>query len=438
MNGFANELSFIFVPFWRGLCFDRRYSDERRRVMQDFVNKKIVLGVCGGIAAYKSAYLVRELTRLGATVRVVMTAAAEAFITPMTFQALSGEDVRSELFDSAAERAMGHIELARWADLILIVPLSANTMAKLAHGLSDNLLTTLYLVAETPVLVCPAMNHSMWEHPATQANYQLLLQRGVMVIGPEKGSQACGEHGDGRMSEVEQIISALRMYEVSQCLKGRKVMITAGPTREAIDPVRYISNHSSGKMGYALAEAAKVAGAQVTLITGPTNLKVSQGIVVHSVDSAQAMYATVMEQFQDGMIFIGTAAVADYAIEHPHEQKIKKIDQTLTLSLTPNPDILSAVAATGKASYVVGFAAETQHILEHAHDKRIRKQVDMMIANQVGHGLGFDVEAHQVTVLTADEQIDLPLNHKTRLAAQIIAILAANLQNATPKPTILD
>lgn len=407
--------------------------------MQDFVNKKIVLGVCGGIAAYKSAYLVRELTRLGAMVRVVMTQSAEAFITPMTFQALSGQDVRSELFDSAAERAMGHIELARWADLFLIAPLSANTMAKLAHGLADNLLSTLYLVAETPVLVCPAMNHSMWEHPATQANYQLLMQRGVIFIGPEKGSQACGEEGYGRMSEVEHIISALRTYEVSRCLKGRKVMITAGPTREAIDPVRYVSNHSSGKMGYALADAARMAGAEVTLVSGPTALSAPQGVIVHPVDSARAMLATVMEQFQPGMIFIGTAAVADYHMDNPHEQKIKKTDQTtLTLTLTPNEDILSTVAATGKASYVVGFAAETQNVLEHAHDKRIRKQVDMMVANQVGHGLGFDCEEHEVTVLTEHAQIPLPRTHKSRLAAQIIAILAANLQNATPKPTILD
>lgn len=403
--------------------------------MQDFVNKKIVLGICGGIAAYKSAYLVRELTRLGAIVRVVMTPSAEAFITPMTLQALSGQEVRSALFDSTAERAMGHIELARWADVFVIAPLSANTLAKLAHGFADNLLSTLYLVTETPVLVCPAMNHSMWEHPATQANYQLLMKRGVIFVGPDKGSQACGEEGFGRMSEVEQIISALRTYDVYQSLKGRRVMITAGPTREAIDPVRYISNHSSGKMGYALAEAAQMAGAEVTLVSGPTALKAPPGVTFYAVDSAKAMFHVVMEQLQAGMIFIGTAAVADYCFDEPQAQKIKKKDQaSLTLTLTPNPDILSAVVASGKASYVIGFAAETQHVLAHAQEKRVRKQVDMMIANHVGKGLGFDCEEHQVTLLTSHEQMTLPKMHKSRLAAQIIAILAANLQNATLEP----
>ena len=230
--------------------------------MQDFINKKIVLGICGGIAAYKAALLLRELMRLGAQVRVVMTQSAQAFITPLTLQALSGEPVRCDIFDEQAERAMGHIELARWADYLLIVPASANMLAKMAHGVADDLLTTLYLVAEKiPVLVCPAMNRSMWLHPATQTNREILETRGVIVIGPGEGEQACGEIGTGRLSDVDDIITSLRLYDVHNQLIGQRVLITAGPTREAIDPVRYITNASSGKMGYALARAAKMAAA---------------------------------------------------------------------------------------------------------------------------------------------------------------------------------
>lgn len=399
--------------------------------MQDFANKKIVLGICGGIAAYKSAYLVRELSRLGAEIRVVMTESAQQFITPLTLQALSGHDVRVDLFDQQAERAMGHIELARWADYLLIAPASANCLAKMANGLADDLLTTLYLVAETPVIVCPAMNKSMWLHPATQANCELLSQRGVILVGPEEGSQACGEHGFGRLSEIDNIINALRLHQVSQLLQGKHVLITAGPTREAIDPVRYVSNHSSGKMGYALAQAACLAGAQVTLISGPTSLVPPPGVLCDYVDSAQAMYESVMHHLQTGMIFIATAAVADYGLQTPAQEKIKRQDKKeLTLHLKANPDILAAVAASGKASYVVGFAAETTEVVKHAKDKLYAKKLDMIIANQVGGGLGFDSDSNQVTVLTAKGQTELPLTHKTRLAGQIIAILAANLQNA--------
>lgn len=401
-------------------------------VMQDFVNKKIVLGVCGGIAAYKSAYLVRELTNLGAIVRVVMTQAAQKFITPLTMQALSGNEVRCELFDSQAERVMGHIELARWADYLMIAPASANCLAKLAHGLADDLLSTLYLVAETPVLVCPAMNRSMWSHPATQANCKLLAERGVVMVGPEEGSQACGELGYGRMSEVDNIITALRLHEVNQILKGRKILITAGPTREAIDPVRYISNHSSGKMGFALAAAAKMSGAEVTLISGPTGLLPPPGVNYHPVISAQEMLEVVMEHLQPEMIFIGTAAVADYQVQSPADHKLKKKDnESLSLKFKLNPDILSTVARSKKASCVVGFAAETHDVIKHAQEKLKTKKVDIMIANQVGKGLGFDQDNHQVTVLTKQGQIELAMTHKTRLAGQIIAILAANLQNVT-------
>lgn len=398
--------------------------------MQDFINKKILLGVCGGIAAYKSAYLTRELIRLGAEVRVVMTQSAQQFISPLTMQALSGNEVRTDLFDTQAERAMGHIELARWADYLLIAPASANFLAKMAQGIADDLLSTLYLVAEIPVIVCPAMNRSMWAHPATKANCSLLQERGVVFVGPEEGSQACGEQGLGRVSEAEQIINALRLHEVHQMLLGKKVLITAGPTRESIDPVRYLSNYSSGKMGYAIAEAAAMAGAQVTLISGPSELQASAAIELIKVESAQSMLDEVMKQMQDDTVFIGAAAVADYRIESPVKEKMKKKDHAeLTLQLIRNTDILSTVAASGKASFVVGFAAETTDLVEYAKEKLHRKKLDMVIANLVGKGLGFESNVNQVTLITKNKQIDLPLTHKTRLAGQIIAILATTLQN---------
>jgi phosphopantothenoylcysteine decarboxylase/phosphopantothenate--cysteine ligase len=393
--------------------------------MPDFKQKNILLGICGGIAAYKSAHLVRELCRLGANVQVVMTEAAHEFITPMTLQALSGQAVRSKLFDAQAERAMGHIELARWADLLLIAPASAHCIAALAQGLADDLLSTLYLVTERPVILCPAMNRSMWAHPATQSNCQLLLERGVRIIGPDEGSQACGEVGLGRMTEVLQIIDALRLYELPPCLKGQNVLITAGPTREAIDPVRYLSNHSSGKMGYALAHAALMAGADVTLISGPTALEPPAGVKTYFVESAESMLEAVLNHLQNDMIFIGAAAVADYSVQLEAGQKIKKHDRAdLSLDLKLNPDIIATVAATKKAAYVVGFAAETQDVLAHARAKREAKSMDMIIANQVGNGLGFGRDEHQVTVITADGESDIAMMHKTRLAGQLIVMIA--------------
>lgn len=398
--------------------------------MQDFINKKILLGVCGGIAAYKSTHLVRELTCLGAEVRVVMTQSAQEFISPLLMQALSGNEVRTDLFDSHAERAMGHIELARWADYLLIAPASANCLAKMSQGIADDLLSTLYLVAETPVIVCPAMNRSMWAHPATQANRDLLQERGVIFVGPEEGSQACGEYGLGRVSESEQIVNALRFYEVHQLLAGKKIVITAGPTREPIDPVRYLSNYSSGKMGYAIAEAAAMAGAQVTLISGPSALRASSGITLHRVESAQEMLDEVMKQVKPGSIFIGAAAVADYQIKTPAQEKMKKKDNAeLMLNLVRTTDILTAVAASGKASFVVGFAAETTDLVHYATEKLNHKKLDMVVANQVGKGLGFESDLNQAIVITKKKQIELPLTHKTRLAGQIIAILATTLHN---------
>lgn len=398
--------------------------------MQDFIGKKILLGICGGIAAYKSAFLVRELTRLGAEVRVVMTAHAQQFISPLSMQALSGNDVRVDLFDAEDERAMGHIELARWADILLIAPATANSIAKFAQGLADDLLSTIYLVSTAPVIICPGMNHSMWHHPATQQNCQTLRQRGVMIGGPEEGAQACGEFGLGRLSEIDAIINALRLQCVNQLLVGQKVIITAGPTREAIDPVRFLSNHSSGKMGYALAIAAQIAGAEVTLISGPTSLSIPHGVECIRVTSANEMHEQVMAVLQPGVIFIGCAAVADYAPESVASRKIKKQDNpSLTLDLVKNKDILADVVASGKALMVVGFAAETDDMLSNAQKKWQSKKPDMIIANRVGDGHGFDNDYNSVTVINKDGQTVLPVANKVHLAGQIIAILSATIQN---------
>ena len=399
--------------------------------MQDFTDKKILLGICGGIAAYKSAFLVRELTRLGADVRVVMTAGAQQFISPLTLQALSGNDVRVDLFDAEDERAMGHIELARWADVLVIAPATANSIAKFAQGLADDLLSTIYLVANTPVIVCPGMNQSMWHHPATQKNCDLLRERQVMIVGPEEGSQACGEFGLGRLSEVDAIINAMRLQFVNQLLVGQKVVITAGPTRESLDPVRFISNYSSGKMGYALAVAAQIAGAEVTLISGPTALAVPHGVEFCQVTSSNEMHEQVMAKLIQGAIFIGCAAVADYAPESVASKKIKKQDKSsLSLALVKNKDILEDVAASGKASFVLGFAAETDDVITNAQKKLQSKKLDMIVANRVGDGQGFDGDLNEVTVLSKAGQTVLPLANKVHLAGQIIAILAATIQNA--------
>jgi phosphopantothenoylcysteine decarboxylase/phosphopantothenate--cysteine ligase len=398
--------------------------------MHDFNGKKILLGVTGGIAAYKAISLLRELRQLGAEVQVVMTASATQFITPMTFQALSGRAVRTELFDLQSENAMGHIELARWADYLLIAPASANCLAKLAHGLADDLLSTLALVVNVPVILCPAMNHSMWSNAATRANCEILQQRGMVFVGPVEGEQACGEYGVGRFSEVPRMINALRLLPVVGLLTGFTVLITAGPTEEPIDPVRYISNYSSGKMGYALAEAASMAGAEVILITGPCALTPPEGVRVIHVDTAQAMHAAVMQTIRTDMIFIATAAVADYAVSEPAEQKIKKNAQTsLTLTLHKNPDSLSEVALGRRALYVVGFAAETEELIPNARRKLQHKQLDMLVANRVGKGLVFGEDESQVVVLTPTDEIPLALQHKVRLAGNLIAMIAAKLQN---------
>ena len=391
---------------------------------------KIVLGVCGSIAVYKAAYLVRELCDLGACVKVVMTEGALAFMQPMTFQALSGEAVLCDLLNEQAERAMGHIELARWADYLLIAPASANFIAKMTHGVADDLLSTLYLATVAPVIICPAMNQNMWAHPATIANCSLLRDRGALFCGPDGGFQACGDVGLGRMVEPETIVATLRLYPVHNRLQGKEFLITAGPTREAIDPVRYLSNYSSGKMGYALAQAAQIAGARVTLISGPCALPAPFGVQRILVSSAEDMLTAVMEHLKPNREFIGAAAVADYRILAPKTAKLKRQDnESMTLVLQKNPDILAAVVASKQASMVIGFAAETHDVLAYAADKLSAKQVDMMIANQVGEGLGFETEDNQVSILTAKQQITLALAPKITLAGQIMLVIAQTLEN---------
>ncbi len=338
--------------------------------MQYFKNQKILLGITGGVAAYKSTYLIRELITLGATVKVVMTKSAQEFISPLTIQALSGEVVRSDAFDSEAERAMSHIELARWADYLLIAPATANFIAKMAHGIADDLLSTIYLASNRPAIICPAMNKCMWEHPATQANCQTLLSRNVMLVGPDIGEQACGEFGPGRLVETQEIINAILLNNIKNILQGRKVLITAGPTQEAIDPVRYLTNKSSGKMGYALASAAQIAGAEVTLISGPTNLPKPLNVNFIQVKTAKEMLAKVLENITKDSIFISCAAVADYHIANPASQKIKKgPNETLELTLIKNPDILKEVTSQKLAKYTVGFAAETHDLITNAKQK---------------------------------------------------------------------
>ncbi|MDP3559129.1 MAG: bifunctional phosphopantothenoylcysteine decarboxylase/phosphopantothenate--cysteine ligase CoaBC [Legionellaceae bacterium] len=392
--------------------------------MPDFQNQNILLGISGGIAAYKSANLVRLLAKLGAKVRVVMTKNATQFVTPLTFQALSGFEVRTDLCDPNAEGAMGHIELARWANVLLIAPASANILAKMAHGIADDLLPTLYLAAHgIPVVVCPAMNKHMWEHPATQANIAILQSRGVIILGPDAGSQACGDEGEGRMREPEHILEDLRLLSIAGLLQGKKVLITAGPTREAWDPVRFISNRSSGKMGYALARAARLAGAEVTLISGPSALIPPPGVHFIPVETALEMQAAAVQHLQTGMIVIASAAVSDYRPENAVDQKIKK-ENIENLTLQQNPDIVKTLVELDKAAYVVGFAAETQNLLKHAKDKKNKKGLQMIIANQVGIDCGFEVDAQAITIISDKTLTSVPIMHKTRIAAAIIQKIA--------------
>ncbi|QIT56817.1 bifunctional phosphopantothenoylcysteine decarboxylase/phosphopantothenate--cysteine ligase CoaBC [Aquisalimonas sp. 2447] len=393
--------------------------------MADLDGKRILLGVTGGIAAYKSADLMRRLRDAGAEVRVVMTAGAQEFVRPLTFQAVSGNPVHTSLLDPDAEAAMGHIELARWADVVLIAPASADVLARLAHGLADDLLSTLCLATDAPVAVAPAMNRLMWAHPATQANVRTLTERQVAIFGPGAGDQACGETGDGRMLEPLDLVAALGGVLPRPLLAGRYVLLTAGPTREAIDPVRYISNRSSGRMGFALAAAAARCGARVTLVAGPVNQPTPAGVERVDVESAEAMHQAVMQRVAECDIFVACAAVADYRAATPAEAKIKKQADTMDIALVRNPDILADVAARPQPPFTVGFAAETHDMQEHAEDKRRRKGLDMIAANWVGRpGSGFEAEDNALEVTWEGGGLSLGPEPKTRLAVGLMECIA--------------
>lgn len=390
--------------------------------------QRILLGVTGGIAAYKSAELVRRLRERGAEVQVVMTESATAFITPLTLQALSGRAVRTSLMDPQAEAAMSHIELARWADCILIAPASADFIARLAHGLADDLLSTVCLASEAPLVVAPAMNRVMWQHPATQANCAVLAARGVRLLGPAEGEQACGEVGAGRMLEPMALVEALNVPPPAIDLRGLTVLVTAGPTREPLDPVRFLTNRSSGKMGYAVAEAARDAGADVILVSGPVHLAAPAGVTCLRVETAQAMRAAVLQHIAAADLFIAAAAVADYRPVTRAADKIKKNGEPLTLSLEPTPDILAEVAGRPDRPFTVGFAAETERLAEYAEAKRRRKNLDMIAANQVDdRGLGFDSDDNALTVFWSGGSLALPRQSKRALASALLAVIAERM-----------
>ena len=379
--------------------------------------KKILLGVTGGIAAYKSAFLLRSLQQAGAEVRVVMTQAAKAFIAPLTFQALSGHRVYSELLDPAEEAAMEHIALARWADLILVAPATANYIARLAGGLADDLLTSLSLATSSPIALAPAMNQGMWRNAATQANLETLRRRGYLLWGPEEGEQACGESGPGRMLAPMDLLNRVVACYSPGSLQGVRVLLTAGGTREPIDPVRFVGNRSSGKMGYMLSAAIRDLGASVTLVSGPVSLKPPDGVRFISVETAVEMHAAVTSEIGDCDIFIGVAAVADYRPQRVAEEKIKKHEQTLSLELVRNPDILAEVAAREKAPFTVGFAAETEQLEAFAEAKRRSKGLDLIAANLVGASEGgFESDRNSLLLLWAGGREALPLMDKRSLA----------------------
>ncbi len=391
--------------------------------------QRIVLGVTGGIAAYKSADLVRRLREGGAEVRVVMTRAARAFVTPLTFQAVSGHPVADDLLDAAAEAAMGHIELARWADTVLVAPATADFMARLAAGLADDLLTTLCLATTAPIVLAPAMNHRMWSNPATAANRATLERRGVRLLGPAEGDQACGESGPGRMLEPVEI-AAVVLRRKGAALAGRRVVVTAGPTREDLDPVRYIGNRSSGRMGFAVAAAAAEAGARVTLIAGPVALDTPAGVERRDVRSALEMHAAVMDAVDGADVFVGVAAVADYRPAERAPGKIKRESGRIRIELVANPDIIAEVAALQPRPLVVGFAAETGDLARHARDKLSRKRLDMIAANLVGRqGSGFESDENEILLVTAEGEKSLGRGPKQRLAALLIDEIAARLND---------
>jgi len=392
--------------------------------MYQLTGKRILLGVTGGIAAYKAATLLRKLRQYGAEVRVVMTHNACQFITPLTMQALSGKPVHTNLLDMETESAMSHIDLARWPDLVLIAPSSANFIARYSNGFAEDLLSTLCLATSSPVMLAPTMNQQMWQNPATQENLKKLRTRGITIIGPADGDQACGENGLGRMLEPEEITRLVaKSFEVN-ILSGSRLLITARPTREAIDPVRYISNHSSGRMGYAVAMAGIEAGAEVSLISGPVNLSAPSRVELINVVSTAEMYSAVMQKVGSTDIFISAAAVADFSLQTIAYKKIKKSSGAFELSLQKNPDILAEVAALNSPPFTVGFAAETENIELNAQAKLRSKRLDMIAANQVGQGLGFDSEMNTLTVFWGNEKKQMQKASKTRLARILITLIA--------------
>ena len=395
----------------------------------DLSGQNILLGITGGIAAYKTPMLVRQLVEAGANIQVVMSENAHRFVTSTTLQAVSGNPVRNDLWDPAAEAAMGHIELARWADQILIAPATANAIARLAAGDASNLLYTLCLASTAPISLAPAMNQQMFQHPAVQRNLATLTADGCHVIGPDSGDQACGDQGPGRMTEPEDLVLALAQPKQPWAgsrgpLSGRTVIVTTGPTREAIDPVRYISNHSSGLQGMAIADAAKQAGADVILVAGPGVAESSPDMQRIDITSAQEMHAKVHEHLAAADIFIGVAAVADYRPANPEEQKIKrhlKADEDVKLSLIENPDIIASVVRAKQAKVVVGFAAETHDTLQNARDKRVRKGLDAIVVNDVSdQSIGFNSRDNEVTLIHEGGDIHFGKQSKTAIAQQLI------------------
>jgi phosphopantothenoylcysteine decarboxylase/phosphopantothenate--cysteine ligase len=388
--------------------------------------RRLLLGVSGGIAAYKSCELVRRLRELGAEVRVVMTEGATHFVSPTTFQALSGQAVRVSLWDAQAEAAMGHIELARWAERIIIAPASAGLIGRLAHGLADDLLCTLCLASAAPLYLAPAMNQQMWAHPAVQANVETLRQRGAHLLGPAVGDQACGDVGSGRMLEPSELRDVLLASFGGGALAGLRVLVSAGPTFEDIDPVRFIGNRSSGRMGFAVAEAAALAGAEVTLVAGPVSLPTPLGVKRRiDVRSAAQMHTAVMADAEHMHIYIGAAAVGDYRPCEVASLKIKKRDGSgMALQLRENPDILASLAESHAPPFLVGFAAETHDVANYAQDKLRRKRLDMIAANRVGDGLGFETADNALSLYWADGAVELPLASKPQLARQLIAQVA--------------
>jgi len=397
-------------------------------------NKRIIVGVTGGIAAYKSAEVVRRLQDRGAEVRVVMTPGAEEFLRPLTMQALSGHPVHTGLLDEKAEAGMGHIELARWADLLLITPASADFIANMVHGRADSLLAAIYLATPAKVAIAPAMNQAMWSHSASVENINNLTRRGVTIIGPESGSQACGDIGPGRMEQPDSIIEQASSLFNSGVLQGKKVVITAGPTREALDPVRYISNHSSGKMGYALAAAAIEAGADVILISGPVALSIPERCQAILVMSANEMRQAALEFAEGADIFIATAAVADYKAASIASEKIKSGDDKMTISLEKNPDIVSSVASTFEDLFVIGFAAESNDVETYAKGKLEQKHLDAIVANDISRtDIGFNSDDNEVSWIDTDSTIVFSKRSKAQLARDLVAQIAIKIN-----PTHLD